>query len=78
MDLSPDARQTFLYDADGENDHVWTLLRETGKTLTHFGRRGRAAGQFHMVHNLAVDSKGNVYTTEIAGKRAQKFVFKGP
>jgi hypothetical protein len=29
------------------------------------------------VHNLAVDSKGNVYTTEVdTGKRAQKFVRK--
>jgi hypothetical protein len=30
------------------------------------------------VHNLAVDSKGNVYTAEVdSGKRAQKFMFKG-
>jgi DNA-binding beta-propeller fold protein YncE len=78
VDLSADARQTFLYDADGENNRVWTLLRETGATLTHFGRRGGGPGQFQMVHNLAVDSKGNVYATEVgAGKRAQKFVYRG-
>jgi hypothetical protein len=35
--VAVDARQTFLYDADGENNHVWTLLRETGRVLTHFG-----------------------------------------
>ena len=41
-------------------------------------RNGRSAGQFHWIHNLAVDSKGNVYTTEVdTGKRAQKFVNKG-
>ena len=39
-----------------------------------FGRNGRSAGQFHWVHNLAVDSKGNIYTAEVdTGKRAQKF-----
>jgi hypothetical protein len=30
------------------------------------------------VHSIAVDSKGNIYTTETyTGKRLQKFVFKG-
>ena len=39
-----------------------------------FGRSGRQAGQFHWVHNLAIDSRGDVYTTEVAsGKRVQKF-----
>ena len=78
VDVSHDAPQTWLYNADGENNHVWTLLRESGKVLAKFGRNGRQAGQFHWVHNLAVDSRGNIYTTEVdTGKRAQKFVFKG-
>ena len=78
VDLSHDPPQTWLYNADGENNHVWTLLRESGKVLAKFGRNGRQAGQFHWVHNLAVDSRGNIYTTEVdTGKRAQKFVFKG-
>jgi NHL repeat-containing protein len=77
VDLSPDPAQTFLYDADGENNYVWMLLRESGDVLGTFGRNGRSAGQFHWIHNLAVDSKGNVYTTEVdTGKRAQKFVFR--
>ncbi len=63
------------YNADGENNHVWTLLRDSGRILGFFGRSGRQAGQFHWVHNMAVDSKGNIYTTEVDnGKRAQKFV----
>ena len=74
-DLSSDAAQTFLYNADGENNRVWTLRRDSGRILGFFGRHGRQAGDFHWVHNLAVDSKGNLYTTEVdAGKRAQKFV----
>jgi hypothetical protein len=71
-DLSPD--QTVIHAADGENNVVWNLLRDTGRVLGSFGRNGRGAGQFHWIHNLAVDSKGNVYTTEVdSGKRAQKF-----
>jgi hypothetical protein len=77
VDLSRDAGQVHLYAADGENNQVWLLLRESGHVLGSFGRRGRAAGQFHWVHNLAVDSAGNIYTTEVdTGKRAQKFIPK--
>ncbi len=78
VDVSHDAPQTRLYNADGENNHVETLLRESGKVLAKFGRNGRQAGEFDRVHNLAVDSRGNIYTTEVdTGKRAQKFVFTG-
>jgi hypothetical protein len=39
-----------------------------------FGGNGRNAGQFHWIHAMAVDSKGNVYTAEVdTGKRVQKF-----
>jgi hypothetical protein len=68
------ARQTFLMNADGANNEVRTLVRETGEVVGSFGRNGRNAGEFHWVHNIAVDSKGNIYTTEVdTGKRAQKF-----
>ncbi|MDH4324124.1 MAG: hypothetical protein OEW90_08310 [Betaproteobacteria bacterium] len=78
IDVSPDKRQKFLYNADGSNNYVWTLLRSTGQILSTFGRNGRNAGQFHWVHNLAVDSKGNIYTAEVdTGKRVQKFKQKG-
>jgi len=73
--LWPDARQTFLFNADGENNEVRTLHREDGTVLGAFGRSGRQAGQFHWVHNLAVDSYGNVFTTEVdTAKRVQRFV----
>ena len=78
VDLSHDARQTWLYDADGENNTVWTLVRDSGQVIGRLGRSGRSAGQFHWIHNMAVDSKGNIYTTEVdSGKRAQRFVYKG-
>ena len=75
IDLSPDRRQTDLYNADGENNKIWVLDRDTDRVIDSFGRNGRSAGQFHWVHNLAVDSHGNIYTAEVdTGKRAQKFV----
>ena len=75
---SYDAVGEMRYNADGENNHIWMLMRESGTILGTFGRNGRSAGQFHWVHNLAVDSKGNIYTTEVdTGKRAQRFVYRG-
>jgi hypothetical protein len=53
---------------------VRTLVRDTGVIVAAFGRNGRQAGEFHWVHNLAIDSKGNLFTTEVdTGKRVQKF-----
>ena len=78
LELWPDANETFLINADGANNEVRTLVRETGETIGAFGRNGRQAGEFHWVHNLAIDLKGNVFTTEVdTGKRAQKFLFRG-
>ena len=78
LDFSSDGGQTFLYTADGENNHVWLLRRDNGKVLTRFARSGRYAGQLHWVHNMALDGKGNIYTTEVdSAKRVQKFVYQG-
>jgi hypothetical protein len=77
LDFSHDRGQTYLYTADGENNHIWLLLRDSGRLLSKFGRSGRYAGQLHWIHNMAVDS-GNIYTTEVDNaKRAQKFVYQG-
>jgi hypothetical protein len=78
VDVSHDKEQKFLFTPDGTNQYVWTLLRKTGQILDRFGGNGRNAGQFHWVHNLAVDSKGNIYTSEVdTGKRVQKFKPRG-
>jgi hypothetical protein len=76
--FSKDPQQTYLYLADGRNMKVHILRRDTLEELSSFGDGGRQPGQFFGVHSIAVDSKGNVYTTETyEGKRVQKFVFKG-
>ncbi len=76
--FSHDDEQRFLYTVDGKNMRVHILERETLEVLTTFGDGGRYPGQFYGVHNIATDSKGNIYTTEtFEGKRLQKFVYKG-
>lgn len=70
----PDAGQSLLLDADGSNETVHLLRREDGVVLGAFGQRGRGAGEFRWVHNLAIDSKGDVFTTEVTGGRVQRFV----
>lgn len=74
IDLSKDAAQTWIHNADGENNQIQHINREAGEMVGSFGRNGRYAGQFHWVHNLVLDSAGNIYTAEVdSGKRAQKF-----
>ena len=76
--FSKDPAQKYLYLADGNNEKVYVMLRETLQILTSFGDGGRQPGQFFAVHSIATDSKGNIYTTETyEGKRLQKFVYKG-
>jgi DNA-binding beta-propeller fold protein YncE len=76
--FSNDPAQRFIYLTDGQNSRVRIVDRETLAELAAFGHGGRQPGQFYGVHSIAVDSKGNIYTTETyEGKRLQKFVFKG-
>ena len=44
-----------------------------GDSIVIFGHSGRNAGQFLVLHAMAVDKLGNVYTGEVEGKRIQKF-----
>ena len=76
--FSKDAKQTYIYLADGENNQVHVIKRDTLEVLTSFGDGGRQPGEFYGVHSIATDSKGNIYTTETyRGQRLQKFVYKG-
>ena len=76
--FSKDKAQRYIYLADGTNEKVRVIERETLAELTNFGDGGRQPGQFYGVHSIATDSKGNLYTTETyEGKRLQRFVFKG-
>ncbi len=73
--ISHDAGQKYLFVADGRNNVVDILDRATGAPVGSLGRPGRYAGEFHWVHDLAMDSQGNLYAGEVdTGKRVQKFV----
>ena len=68
------ADEAWLFVSDGHNKRVWILDRESMEVVDSFGRGGRQAGQFEWVHNIAADSEGNLYTSEVnTGKRVQKF-----
>ena len=76
--FSKDPQQRLMYVADGANHRVWQLLREPLQVLNHIGNGGRYPGQFYAVHNVSLDSKGNMYTVETyTGARLQKFTYKG-
>lgn len=78
MTFSRDPEQTYIYQANGVDEKINILLRSTLEVLTSFGDGGRQPGQFFGVHNLATDSKGNLYTAETyTGARVQRFIFKG-
>ncbi len=76
--FSKDPEQRYIFLADGTNEKVRVIVRETLEEITNFGDGGRQPGQFFGVHSIAADSKGNLYTTETyEGKRVQRFVYKG-
>jgi DNA-binding beta-propeller fold protein YncE len=76
--FSKDKEQRYLFMADGVNEKVRVIDRQSLQELTTFGDGGRQPGQFYGVHSIAIDSKGNLYTTETyEGKRLQRFINKG-
>jgi DNA-binding beta-propeller fold protein YncE len=76
--FSPDRQQQFMYVADFDNGQVVIVNRRTLGVVGSFGRRGSGPGEFQSLHNIAADSKGNLYTAEVApGRRVQKLRFRG-
>jgi DNA-binding beta-propeller fold protein YncE len=76
--FSKDPQQKYLYLADGRNQKLHIFDRQSLAELTNFGEGGHYPGQFYSMHSIAVDSKGNLYTTETyQGRRVQKFLYKG-
>jgi hypothetical protein len=77
LNFSHDSQQRYLVVIDGENNVVWTINRENGTIVDKQFRNGRNAGEFHWVHQMGLDSAGNLYTGEVdTSKRLQKFTPK--
>ena len=75
--FSPDREQRWLYVADAGNGRVRIFDRKSLKEVGAYGRIGRYAGQFIFMHNLAGDSRGNLYVSEVGtGRRVQKLVLQ--
>lgn len=76
--ISSDPDQRFLYIAEYGANHVGVVDRKTLEILYEFGMESDKPGDFQGPHELAVDSKGNLYVAEVApGNRWQKLTFKG-
>jgi DNA-binding beta-propeller fold protein YncE len=75
--FSPDAKQQYLYVVDSGPGLMRVVVfdRATMTQLGTFGMPGSNPGDFNIVHHMAADSKGNIYTAEIVTNfRAQRFV----
>ena len=78
VNFSKDAAQSCLYVGDITNQTIYILNRASLEQLGRLGHAGRMAGDFHWVHQVSTDSKGNIYTGEVdTAKRVQKFIRYG-
>ena len=76
--FSKDPQQKYIFMSDGRNAKIRIIDRQTLQEVYNFGEGGHYPGQFYAIHSIAIDSKGNLYTTETyQGRRVQKFVSKG-
>lgn len=75
--FSPDKKQQFLYVVDSGLMRVVIYDRATMTQIGAFGMRSAKPGDFDIVHHMAADSKGNLYTAEIVtNRRTQRFVLQ--
>jgi len=69
--LSRDKAQKYMYVGTPEG-RIWTVERESGHVVSAFRRHGTMVGEFY-VHDLAINSKGDLFIAEEAGRRTQRF-----
>ena len=80
--FSQDDDQRFLYVGNRSQARVMILERETLEILDWFGDWGSAPGDFGTLHHMDVDSRGNLYVTEVTplqpvNRRVQRFNLVG-
>ena len=72
--LWPDPMQSYFVVSDDPNGEFHVVRRSDGEVVASGGHVGTNLGQFENLHNIAIDSKGNIYTAEVQGKRVQRFL----
>src|SRR3954462_12380042 len=66
-----------IYVTDGyRNARVHRFTRD-GRLLASWGMPGKAEGEFHRPHSLAIDPEGKLYVADRANKRIQMFSPEG-
>jgi DNA-binding beta-propeller fold protein YncE len=66
-----------IYVTDGyRNARVHRFTRD-GRLVTSWGTPGKAEGEFHLPHSLAIDPEGKLYVADRANKRIQMFSPEG-
>ena len=77
--LSTDPEQRYLYVYERSTSKILVFDRTALVLIGEFGDGpGRAPGQFYILHDMSVDSHGNMYVAEVnVGSRVQKFILKG-
>ncbi|HWK75021.1 MAG TPA: hypothetical protein VNQ81_12160, partial [Povalibacter sp.] len=67
----PDATQSMMAINDPGNFQTVFVRRDTGEELSRFGHFGTYAGEYHRNHQMELDSRGYLYTSE--DFRVQRF-----
>jgi DNA-binding beta-propeller fold protein YncE len=63
--------------ADGYGNSRIVKYDKDGNWVKEWGKRGTAQGEFHTVHSIATDAKGNVYVGDRENNRIQVFDGEG-
>ncbi len=63
---------TFFVSDGYVNSRVVKFSR-TGEYMTHWGRKGTGDGEFNLVHDVTIDSRGRVYVADRTNQRVQIF-----
>ena len=66
-----------IYVADGYTNARVAKFDANGKWIRNWGRRGTAAGEFNVVHGIAIDAADNVYVADRDNSRIQVFDANG-